>query len=546
MSHKERMKEIGRWVIPPEGTPARQTLNKAIEKQQRENPQFDAEVKKLHERAVALAIIQNVNGAGLPLDEMIREYNTEYNHRSFIHSLRDMPTSFNVMEAFNRFLLASATFRVLKEKDYLLSFIDFIDYVTSDESDQNVSSSLDLLEEGTIYSFNGIHNLNDITFDCGGKDFRFGVAGVSLIRHGCEVSVMMLAGELCDLEKKTIELKEIWSTREILPHRAHIEPDEELEIQAVPLEKSECLWKTVVMSRIDLNADSLDVRYVAQDAGNSFIARTDDLSVYIDSSGEFFSSKAKDIAVESSKKLDEYQPLFEFIKVCLNLPAYAQAREESTRIERHPTQFKSMRGKPKHRKLEKLAPSKERVAIRDVTRILVANEFSPTRRTFFAPNIRAETSGFWKTLPIDVVGQDKAGQPIHGRTWVEKTITWVEESGSEQPLCTRNVAKQVVGENPGTIYVMRSAAHEKNIFKVGLTTRTADIRAEELTRTTGSPDHYLVVEEWEVPDCKLAEKLIHKRLAEYRLNPRREFFRTRYSVIFAAVSEVVKELGTDL
>ena len=31
-----------------------------------------------------------------------------------------------------------------------------------------------------------------------------------------------------------------------------------------------------------------------------------------------------------------------------------------------------------------------------------------------------------KNLPIDQVGADKHGNPIHGRTWVKKELSWVQ------------------------------------------------------------------------------------------------------------------------
>lgn len=537
------MREIAQWALPPEGTAARQALEKLIEKRKRSNPHFDSNLKKLHDLAVAIATIQDLNGAGLPLDEMIREYNVEYNNRNLNHSLRDMPTSFNIMEAFNLLRPDQAVFRIPKEKDYILSYIDFLDYVTSDELDQDVTSSVALLEEGTIYSYNGIHSPDDLTFDCGDQSHKFGVAGVSLIRHDNEISLMMLAGEYCNLDEKTEHLKELWNSSTKLPHKPHITPDNDLEVRAVPLNESKNLWKTIVLSRIDVKRYSIDVRYIAQDAGNSFTAKTDDLSVYMNSSGEFLTPEAKTIAMKSAKTMDEYQPLFEFIKTCLHLPAFVQAREDSIRIERHPTRFKSLRGKPKYKKLERLAPQEEKIAMRDVAQVLAVNRHGPIRRSFYAPNIKTESSGYWKKLPLDVIGQDKAGQPIHGRTWVERTLTWIEDASEVQPLHTNIAGKHHLGNKPGTIYVMRSAAHEKDIFKVGLTTRTTDIRAGELTRSTSSPDQFLVVEEWDVPDCELAEKLIHERLAAYRINPRREFFRARYNVIFSAVTDVMKELG---
>jgi hypothetical protein len=63
-----------------------------------------------------------------------------------------------------------------------------------------------------------------------------------------------------------------------------------------------------------------------------------------------------------------------------------------------------------------------------------------------------------------------------------------------------------------------------------------------LSRSTSSPDHFLVVEEWYVKDCLLTEKLIHEKLNKYRVNPKREYFRARYNIIFAAIDEVIGEI----
>lgn len=59
---------------------------------------------------------------------------------------------------------------------------------------------------------------------------------------------------------------------------------------------------------------------------------------------------------------------------------------------------------------------------------------------------------------------------------------------------------------------------KKNVFKVGLTRRTPEERSNELSRSTSAPDHFHVMEEWDVVDCVQAEKLIHERLHEFRLN----------------------------
>lgn len=104
MSFDERMKEINSWAIPLEGTPERKWLDKRFATEREQNPEIQKKIRSTIETAQALIYTQQNNGAGLPLDKTQREYNNEYNNRVFKYSLRHMPTSFNTMEAFNKFL----------------------------------------------------------------------------------------------------------------------------------------------------------------------------------------------------------------------------------------------------------------------------------------------------------------------------------------------------------------------------------------------------------------------------------------------------------
>jgi hypothetical protein len=97
------------------------------------------------------------------------------------------------------------------------------------------------------------------------------------------------------------------------------------------------------------------------------------------------------------------------------------------------------------------------------------------------------------------------------------------------------------GSHPGFIYVMHNPAHEKDVFKVGLTKRDSDIRSEELS-DTGSPDKFLVAHEWRVFDCIQAERIIHEALKPYRINPKREFFRLPYKKLIEMISSIVSQM----
>ena len=543
MTFDKRMQELGFWAAPKAGTSAHEAIVKRLD-EKKKDPVFKKKLQESFEKASALRLIQNLNGAGLPQDEMIREYNEEYNNRLFNHSLYDMPSSFNTAEAFTRFLPPLAVFKLLREVDHIVSFEDYLDFVTSDDDGLKELAGLPFMEEGVVYSYNGSHNPEELTFQCADSSV-FAVSGVSLVKHGAEVNVLMLAGQKCDLEVKTSELEAAYSDLQPSAHRQHITPAEDLSVKAIPLIEGASLWKTIVMCRIDTVNSSMDVRYIAQDCGVSFQAMTDDISVFLNADGSFIDDKYERIAEKHAKDLLEYQSLFEFIKVCLNLPLYVARNEEHIKIERHPTGYKDIRGKLKYKKLDKYAPSGEKIALRNVLFVQPFQKDGASSKTFYSPSIKVETSGYWKRLPLDVLGQDKVGQPIHGRTWVEKRISWVEESAKSMPVKTSSAARNQL-MNPGFIYVMRCAAHGKDIFKIGLTSRASEVRSSELTSSTSAPDQFLVVEEWEVSDCELAERLIHERLDQYRINPRREFFHARYSIIFSAIRDVISELALSL
>lgn len=64
--------------------------------------------------------------------------------------------------------------------------------------------------------------------------------------------------------------------------------------------------------------------------------------------------------------------------------------------------------------------------------------------------------------------------------------------------------------------------------------------------SSGVPTPFEIATAYSVGDCKLAEKRIHKRLAAYRLNGRREFFRTSPTVAASVAYETCAKLNDEL
>ncbi|AGU51560.1 bacteriophage T5 orf172 domain-containing [Variovorax paradoxus B4] len=543
-SHQDRMAEIGFWTLPPKGSERRKGLDAFIE-ENKDNPKHQKLLKEIFEGATALVIVQNENGAGLSADRQLREYNAEYNNRVFHGSLRDMPSSFNVVEAFNKFLPKSGTFELRDECDHLFSFQHFIDWVTSGASDQFPLDIQRILPEGKAHSYNSIDKPSGLLFRSEGSE-EFGFSSISLIRVEKEVTALLVAGQKCNLEDETKNIHKLWESTEALPHRAHIAPDEDLIARAEPLVEDPDLWKTVVLLRFDLETKTVDAQYVFHDCGTTYTGKTDDVSAFLDEKGEFFSEKIKKQFEQSASAMKDYGTLFELCKTCLLLPTFFEAHNDDIEIERHPTSFREYRSHLKNKKVFERVNPKHWITYRDVRLLRAPPTRSPDRTIFNAPEYKVEKSGYWRKLPIDVEGRDKVGRPIHGRTWVSQVQSWVEDSPTNSTVFASRGGGEIPGSNPGFIYVMRSAAHLKDVFKVGLTRRTSDERSGELSRSTSSPDHFLVVEEWATGDCVQAERLIHEELASYRFNPSREFFKAPYRTIFKVIDKVISSLEGDV
>src|SRR5207245_2640349 len=95
--------------------------------------------------------------------------------------------------------------------------------------------------------------------------------------------------------------------------------------------------------------------------------------------------------------------------------------------------------------------------------------------------------------------------------------------------------------DPGVVYVIRSPAHDKDVYKIGLTRRNPAERAAEIGAATGVPLPFGVLANWTVRDCGSVEKKVHARLRQFRLSKRREFFRADLGDIVTAVQAVVGE-----
>ena len=108
----------------------------------------------------------------------------------------------------------------------------------------------------------------------------------------------------------------------------------------------------------------------------------------------------------------------------------------------------------------------------------------------------------------------------------------------------------LVRDRVGKVYILRNPYLKEAVIKIGRTSRVSEIRAKEISGGTGVPHEFEVLYEEDVLDSKLAEKLVHEKLAGERVNPKREFFKLPLKravrVVFETCLQVNRRASKDV
>jgi hypothetical protein len=82
------------------------------------------------------------------------------------------------------------------------------------------------------------------------------------------------------------------------------------------------------------------------------------------------------------------------------------------------------------------------------------------------------------------------------------------------------------------VYAVSNPAFGGDIYKIGMTTRpNLKARIRELSKSTSIPTEFELEAAIKVIDAPMIEKRLHRKLARYRINKRREFFQIELSQI---------------
>lgn len=502
---------------------------KALHERVRHSPEF----KKRVRRTLGLINAYRLNGIGGYIDNYLRHFLAEYNNRTTKSHGTKQPLSFNVMQAFIEPDEIALLFILLPETMHAFALSQYLEHLTTPGIEIDWDG-LQKLDELNIYAFNQLGSPSGIQLP-GLSHLLFG--GVAMVRQGSILSVCALFGEPTDpLETKP----EPTERGRILPGKEFLlEGKDEEDLTPEPFFGDETRSPLLVMMHIDIRTRKRHALYILRERADAFFTIHDDPAIYEDI------RSIEPNHVESNKKhndemLQKYADVIELTVQLCGAPGYFDGTVDDVRVERHPTRLR----------LETLPPrisspidELERVC-RPLYRDVLTISTEPLNREVAArlrrSGLKRETSGYWKTLDRNQVGADKNENFMHGKTWVTKDLTWMES-----PLLEREGELEVDvldqgtnGATDGWVYTLRSAAHPRDVFKVGMTTRSADDRAQELSGSTGQPDHFLVVEEWHVTQPLTVERLIHDALRPHRLAGRREFFQVKYKDLRSTVDRI--------
>jgi hypothetical protein len=530
---EQRMQEFARMFPPPPSHPAHKILLARAQFEAERDVAFRMWADETRTKVPSFILTRMEGGTNFPVANTLRSFFQEYARRFMANGPHSLPTSFNVVESFLRFSHDYFVFDLREEREHLIRLDDYLDWYTRGEFPEDPAALRDVVPEAIAYSYNAAGPLNDFRIQT--PESELALFGISLIRHASELSMLAVLGErppmISDDDASKAKIGDAPRGKE------GIKPAADWTVKDRYLEEAPTHCRVVALVRFDLVRCKYEVRYVNVDMGASFFVATDDSLIFdVDQDA----GERRRYLDRMNVVLKRYDPLFSAMGALMFLPAFFIAERQRVTVTTFATPLHARRDSPEVQKAAKLLGRNAVSFSRDVS----CMRTDPQHRTEATisvepPDLELATEGFWKPLPPGVIGKDEAGQPIVGRTWVERTDSWVEQR--LESFVVDKSPSIPEGPKPGAVYVMRSASHGVDLYKIGRTTAGPERRATELTGATGVPTPFEVLAHWVVGDVEYVEKEAHRALRQYKVNRRREFFRAPLTLIVSTIGRIVDD-----
>ncbi|EEF25086.1 conserved hypothetical protein, partial [Ricinus communis] len=395
---------------------------KNVEELLRTNPKFKAIALEAMYKDRATFDAQQASGAGLLADETLRYFQRDYENRGRTAGPNSMPTNHRIGGSFFRQQVAGAVYLLWPERDYLISFSDFLDFVTA-----GTSPGVDLglgyaLTEGVVYNVTSSDEVGSLLLATQGAA-SFGFRACSMLRTGDDlVMLLSVAEQLGESEVKEREDR-LGVEVEVSPDKLALfensrEARQEFGPSRIVRIDGTDLLPTIAMVRFNLKKRAVEGRCLLRDQGDRFDTLTD---IFEALSGMVPVEETSPEFMGMVAMLDECDALWEMAKALTLLPAYLDARITVVKREKRETKVGKL-PPSKIREMEKSkVPQEQRLRYRTISAVRIEHPSSEaviSGRSFTPPRFQIPVDGFWRMLTSpDQLGKDAEGLPVQGRTW---------------------------------------------------------------------------------------------------------------------------------
>lgn len=107
--------------------------------------------------------------------------------------------------------------------------------------------------------------------------------------------------------------------------------------------------------------------------------------------------------------------------------------------------------------------------------------------------------------------------------------------------CNSYLHFDIKEQTPEEYLYILSRREEKEILKIGMTSRNVQMRVNEINSATGVLYPYSARKVFKVKNAQKVEKEIHILLDKYRIRPDREFFKIEYSLACSIIDNYLTE-----
>nr|WP_321445685.1 GIY-YIG nuclease family protein [uncultured Cohaesibacter sp.] len=564
--HKDRFSELKkipkiaqldhRLLLDENGRPA---WEKKLTRNERRK--LNSEGKKIGQQYNRVLRSLSDSGVGFPVDQTVRHMAVEYTNRYASSGTQNQPISFNYFEPFYDIKLMKGTvapyINLVPETNHLFSAADFFDFLTSSDSDGFEVRNLQGLPEARTFHFTSNGVIEDLTFfDASGREYIF--SGFSMVRRGNSIHWFLVAGEMLTSDEWELRTKDVYEIdlSDIPPWKRAflkdcIERSGSTTGAPMKLEGTDTAIRTLVAGEFDISTEKHVGKSIFIETENSFTVFSDDPEVLF----AIAPQDKQQIIDNSMNRIGEADVLWNMAEGFFQLPQYFETRVTvSINLAQGQGKKQGLTGKG-GRGIKAKYVAVEAVAIEDV-------ETPSAIRRVSMPMYSTETGGHWRRLKFGQTGRDRDGNPVPGKTWVNRSSPWRADSPRDhvvyvkdclalaktriEELYAKSAAQdalsEVSSEAQGVLYVLRCTLMQEEIYKVGWTAGTATERAQQLSSATGVPLAFVVVESWVHKNPEALETEVHAQLSPYRTNNQREFFRLNFEDIRRIIVNTIERV----